>query len=373
MRRRLAERERDPDAQQRALLSEDEFVRLLCLERKRSERSARPFLLMLIDGHGLFGTDGVGSVREQVAATLRAATRDTDVLGWYKDNATMAVLFTEICDPPAGAVQVIFTKVASAIRQQLQGQGKQIEISVHLFPDPQVKDPDSSSDLTLYPDLMHRAESKKVAKGIKRMMDMAGSLMALVLFAPVLLAIMLAIKLTSKGPVLFKQKRVGQYSREFTFLKFRSMYVDCDPNIHKQYVTKLIAGGQDTGHSTENGNAVYKIKNDPRVTRVGSFLRKTSLDELPQFINVLMGDMSLVGPRPPLPYEVEQYDPWHRRRILEARPGITGLWQVNGRSRTTFDEMVRMDLRYVEQFSLLLDLEIILQTPRAVLSGSGAY
>ena len=371
--RRLGQKERDLDAQQRALLSEEEFIRLLCLERKRSERSERPFLLMLINGHGLFGTTGIGSVREQVTAILRTATRDTDVLGWYKDNTVLAALFTEISDPPADAVQVILTKVASAIGQQLQGQGKQIEISVHLFPDPLAKDPENSNDLTLYPDLMRRAESRKVAKGIKRTMDVAGSLLALVLFAPLLLVIALAIKLTSKGPVLFKQKRVGQYARGFTFLKFRSMYVDCDPDIHKQYVTKLIAGGQDTSHTTENGNAVYKIQNDPRVTRVGRLLRRTSLDELPQFINVLMGDMSLVGPRPPLPYEVEKYDPWHRRRVLEARPGITGLWQVNGRSRTTFDEMVRMDLRYVEQFSLLLDLEIILQTPRAVFSGSGAY
>ena len=373
--RRLAQGERDSDGQERGWLSEEEFVRLLCFERKRSERSERPFLLMLIDGHGLFGTDGSGSVREQVAATLLAKTRDTDVLGWYKDNATMAVLFTELCDPPNGAIEVISTKVASAIRQQLQEeQAKQIEISVHLFPEPaEKKGPGSSSDLTLYPDLMHSSESRKVTRGIKRMVDIAGSLIALVLFSPLLLAIALAIKLTSKGPVLFRQSRVGQYSREFTFLKFRSMYVDCDPNIHKQYVTKLIAGGEDTGHSTENGDAVYKIKDDPRVTRVGNFLRKTSLDELPQFINVLKGEMSLVGPRPPLPYELERYEPWHRRRVLEARPGITGYWQVHGRSRTTFDEMVRMDLKYVEQASLLLDLKIILQTPRAVLSGNGAY
>jgi lipopolysaccharide/colanic/teichoic acid biosynthesis glycosyltransferase len=117
----------------------------------------------------------------------------------------------------------------------------------------------------------------------------------------------------------------------------------------------------------------FKIKNDPRVTAVGRMLRKSSLDELPQFINVLRGDMSLVGPRPPIPYEFESYSLWHRRRILQARPGITGEWQVHGRSRTTFDEMVRMDLRYIRNQSLWLDVKILLKTPLAVISGDGAY
>ncbi len=369
-----AQGERAADAQQRELLNEEEFVRLLCQERKRSERSERPFLLMLIDGGGLFGTDGVGSVREQVAAMLLDCTRDTDVIGWYKENAVLAAIFTELSNPPTGAVQIIYTKVVTAVRRQLPAaQANQVEISVHLFPESAAKEPGSPSDLTLYPDLRRRAESKKVAHGVKRVLDVAGSLIALILFSPLLMAIALAIKLTSKGPVLFKQTRIGQYARTFTFLKFRSMYVNCDPKIHKEYVAKLIAGGGSCAHSRESGKAVYKIKNDPRVTPVGRFLRKTSLDELPQFLNVLRGDMSLVGPRPPLPYEVERYDPWHRRRILEAKPGITGLWQVNGRSRTTFDDMVRLDLRYVEQASILLDLKILWHTPRAVLSGDGAY
>jgi lipopolysaccharide/colanic/teichoic acid biosynthesis glycosyltransferase len=120
-------------------------------------------------------------------------------------------------------------------------------------------------------------------------------------------------------------------------------------------------------------NAVYKIQDDPRVTRVGKFLRKTSLDELPQLINVLKGEMSLVGPRPPIPYELEAYQIWHRRRVLEAQPGITGLWQVNGRSRIKFDDMVRLDLQYARTWSVWLDIKILWQTPRAVLFGAGAY
>jgi len=371
--RRLTQEEHASDARPRVLLSEEDFVRLLCLERKRSERSERPFLLMLIAGGGLFATNGIGGAREQVAATLMAATRDTDVLGWYKENAIMAVLFTELPDLPTAAVEVIHTKVVSALRRQIADEPAKIEISVHLFPEPAAGEPASSSDLTLYPDLRQRAKSKTVVRGIKRIVDILGSLLALILLLPAMLAMALAVKLTSKGPVLFQQTRLGQYSRPFTLLKFRSMYVDCDANIHKQYVAKLIGGGQNARHSAEKGNAVYKIKNDPRVTRIGRFLRKTSLDELPQLINVLKGEMSLVGPRPPLPYEVERYGCWHRRRILEAKPGITGLWQVKGRSRTSFDDMVRLDLKYVERASVLLDLKILLQTPRAVLSGDGAY
>jgi lipopolysaccharide/colanic/teichoic acid biosynthesis glycosyltransferase len=199
-------------------------------------------------------------------------------------------------------------------------------------------------------------------------MDIFGSLFALIVFFPAFLVIALLVKLTSKGPVLFAQKRVGQFGREFTFFKFRTMHADNDPQIHREYVTKLIAGGGDIGQ----GNGVYKLINDPRVTPLGRFLRKSSLDELPQFVNVLMNDMSLVGPRPPLPYEYERYQTWHKRRVLELKPGLTGLWQIEGRSRATFDEMVRMDIRYANIWSLWLDVKIVMQTPAAMLSGRGA-
>ena len=151
------------------------------------------------------------------------------------------------------------------------------------------------------------------------------------------------------------------------------MRVDSDPTIHKEYVTGLIAGQADRKPTNGNGDGAYKLTQDPRVTPVGAFLRRTSLDELPQFWNVLKGEMSLVGPRPPLAYEVEAYDTWHRSRVLEAKPGITGLWQVNGRSRVKFDEMVRMDLQYARTWSPWLDLKIIMRTPRAMFEGKGAY
>jgi lipopolysaccharide/colanic/teichoic acid biosynthesis glycosyltransferase len=149
------------------------------------------------------------------------------------------------------------------------------------------------------------------------------------------------------------------------------MYSNNDPKIHQEYVSQLIKGQADQAKSGQSG--VYKLTNDPRVTPLGRFLRKTSLDELPQLFNVLSGEMSLVGPRPPVPYEFEQYDIWHRRRVVEVKPGITGLWQVMGRSKTTFDDMVRLDLKYVKIWSIWLDLKILLRTPMAVVSGEGAY
>jgi len=214
---------------------------------------------------------------------------------------------------------------------------------------------------------------------MKRMMDVVGSALALIAFSPFFLAIALAIRLTSKGPILFRQQRVGQHGTPFVFLKFRSMYVNNDASVHKEYVQKLIAGQAErkpsngNGSGNGNGKGVFKLTNDSRITKVGSFLRQTSLDELPQFWNVLRGEMSLVGPRPAIAYEVEAYDIWHRRRVLEAKPGITGLWQVDGRSRVGFDDMVRLDLRYAKTWSPWLDLKILMRTPRVVVLGEGAH
>ncbi len=360
-------------ANHQVMLGEHDFLRLLVMERKRSERSERPFLLVLLDGCNVFHKDGPAGVREKFSKALLRSIRETDYLGWYEDGVVMGAIFTELSEPIDEAVQTIVAKITSAIHSHIPGgEGKYIGVSVHLFPNPAGDDHNDSGIMAIYPDLKSGAENKKAVRAIKRIVDVAGSLFALFLLLPVMVAIALAVKLSSKGPVLFKQNRIGQYSRPFTFMKFRSMYVNSDSKIHKEYIDKFISGNSQPAEKGGNGK-VFKITNDPRVTPVGRFLRKSSLDELPQLFNVLIGDMSLVGPRPPLPYEVEKYDCWHRRRILEARPGITGLWQVNGRSRTSFDDMVRMDLRYIQQYSLLLDVKIMLQTPMAVFSGDGAY
>jgi exopolysaccharide biosynthesis polyprenyl glycosylphosphotransferase len=255
-------------------------------------------------------------------------------------------------------------------------QFSQISISFHLFPDKWDQDiTHRPSNPTLYPDLRRNDKLGKAFSITKRVMDVVGSLLLLIITSPILCAVALAIKLSSQGPVFYRQQRVGQFGKPFTFLKFRSMYVDNDPSVHRKYVMQLIAG-QAQRHATEaEGDTVgvFKLTKDRRITKVGSFLRRSSLDELPQLFNVLKGEMSLVGPRPAIPYEVAAYETWHRRRLLEVKPGITGLWQVHGRGRVPFDEMVRLDLRYAREWSPLLDLKILLRTPRAVIIGDGAY
>ena len=188
-----------------------------------------------------------------------------------------------------------------------------------------------------------------------------------------MLTIAALVRLTSKGPPLFRQERLGLFGKPFTFLKFRSMKADCDSSLHEIYVTKLINMENEPTKNATVEQALYKITDDPRITPLGGFLRKSSLDELPQLFNVLKGDMSLVGPRPHPLYECEQYKRWHCKRILEMKPGITGLWQISGRSSTTYDQMVRLDLAYMRKWNLLLDLKIIVKTFWVVLSTKGAY
>ncbi len=195
---------------------------------------------------------------------------------------------------------------------------------------------------------------------VKRMIDIAISLVAVLVLIPLAAVVAVAIKLDSRGPVLFKQARVGRNGRLFTLYKFRSMHENADQI------------KQSLGHMNEAEGPVFKIKRDPRITKIGAFIRKFSLDELPQFMNVLSGEMSLVGPRPPLPQEVERYTDYQRGR-LAVKPGLTCLWQVQGRSSVSFDRWVELDLEYIRRQSLWLDLTIMLKTIPAVLKGTGAW
>lgn len=197
-------------------------------------------------------------------------------------------------------------------------------------------------------------------RGGKRVLDLVGAALGGLLLAPVFLAIAVAIKINTTGPILYRSRRVGEGGRVFSFLKFRSMV--CNAEMLRDELV----------HMNEVDGPVFKIARDPRITRVGAFLRRSSLDELPQLWNVWRGDMSLVGPRPPIPEEVLHYQPWQLHR-LSVRPGLTCLWQVSGRSRVGFDEWMRMDLAYIERRSLHVDLSILLRTVPAVLSGKGAY
>ena len=194
----------------------------------------------------------------------------------------------------------------------------------------------------------------------KRAMDVVGALFAIIVFGPQMLAIALAIKLTSAGPVLFTQMRGGRGGVPFKVYKFRTMVTDAE------------ALKADIMHLNERNGPAFKMKNDPRVTSIGRLLRATSMDEMPQFFNVLFGDMSLVGPRPLPVEECTAADQWHRRR-LEVKPGLTCIWQVKGRDRSCFDQWVRQDIEYIEKHSLLLDIKLLLQTVPAVLSRRGAH
>jgi lipopolysaccharide/colanic/teichoic acid biosynthesis glycosyltransferase len=208
--------------------------------------------------------------------------------------------------------------VKHALHAELDAQADELELTFHVFPDHAEGDeggrPDSETFSTIYPDLMAEIESRRVPLLAKRCVDIVGSLLALLFLAPLMVLIAIAVKLTSPGPVLFRQARLGQSGRSFTFLKFRSMHAKADPAIHEAYIKRFISN--QTESSTEGGKQVFKLQSDPRVTRVGRLLRRTSLDEIPQFFSVLVGHMSLVGPRPPLPYEFAKYEIWHRRRLL---------------------------------------------------------
>ena len=206
---------------------------------------------------------------------------------------------------------------------------------------------------------------------VKRVIDLTGALAGLVLLAPVLLAIAVAVKVSSRGPILFRQTRLGRGGREFTMYKFRTMVDGNDPKTHESYLRAYIRDGS-PAIVAEDGTKIYKLTDDPRITRVGGWLRALSLDELPQLWNVVRGEMSLVGPRPCLPYEWKLYRPWQRRR-LDVLPGCTGLWQVTARSHVSFEEMVILDLHYAHHGSVATDLGLILHTLPAMLRGRGGY
>jgi lipopolysaccharide/colanic/teichoic acid biosynthesis glycosyltransferase len=364
------------NAPARILLNEDSFVSMLYLERRRAERTQKRFVLVLVDISRIIADGRSARIVQKIAAAISDSTRETDIIGWYVENSLVGIIGTELGEAQPKLIRDRFLEKLRAVFENTLGKDKSAgsAVSFHFFPEEMGEaDEDHSANIALYPELPRREERQKFQLGIKRAMDIIGSAAALLFFAPVFALIAAAIKWTSKGPVLFRQERLGQYGKTFKVLKFRSMRTDCDSKIHEAYVNQFIAGQVDGDAAGDSQKPVYKIQADPRITKVGHFIRKTSLDELPQFWNVLMGNMSLVGPRPPVAYEYRAYKEWHRRRVLEIKPGITGLWQVKGRSRTRFDDMVRLDLKYARAWSIWLDLKILAQTPGAVFTGEGAH
>jgi lipopolysaccharide/colanic/teichoic acid biosynthesis glycosyltransferase len=365
----------NPSDSMQVILPERLFLGMLCLERKRAERSRKNFLLLLLDAEDAGKSKRRTKILKGVERAADAARRDTDPAGWYKHNAILGIIFTELgALDDAITLKKVLKKVHDSLGAELNAKDlEQVHVTVHIFPDDSGgPGSDISVNPAFYPDVLLVRGPKRISQILKRAMDVSGSAAALLLFSPLFLLISAAIKLSSRGPILFQQERLGKFGTTFKCLKFRSMYSNSESDIHREFVKRVIAGSYDR-NSADKSTLVYKMVNDPRITRIGWILRRTSLDELPQFINVFKGDMSLVGPRPPLAYEFEEYDIWHRRRVLEVMPGITGLWQVKGRSRVGFDEMVRLDLQYARGWSLWLDIKILAQTPRAVVFGDGAF
>jgi lipopolysaccharide/colanic/teichoic acid biosynthesis glycosyltransferase len=352
------------------LYDEEHFRRMLRIERMRTERSKKPFLLLLLDISKLMIEYHHGEALTGIQAALNPCLREVDVRGWYHQHHTIGIIFTEIEAGKDAVIDLFIRKIQDRFHEKIHPDWiHKIDISGHLFPEMSgASFQDETFNHRLYPDLTKQGSGRHFSLAVKKGMDVLGSALLLILLAPLFLIIAAAIKATSPGPAFFRQERVGKNGKPFAMLKFRSMKTNCDTARHQNYIKKHIC--QQNHAAVEPG--VFKLTNDSRITPVGRFLRKSSLDELPQFINVFMGEMSLVGPRPPLPYECDLYDIWHRRRLLSCKPGITGLWQVLGRSRTTFDDMVRLDLKYIREWHLGLDIKILFMTPKAVISGSGA-
>jgi lipopolysaccharide/colanic/teichoic acid biosynthesis glycosyltransferase len=329
---------------------------------------------------------GSGHIRpEKLIERVCSFARRIDIKGWL-DEKRIAILMPET--EATGALEVK-EKICHKIPERWPSAEYEFlkkSLTVYTFSndspegngslgdgpgaDPTAEDFKNSQ---VYADLMSMSLDAVIKRASKRSVDILGSFVGIILIGPLMLIIGVLIKLTSPGPVLFRQERVGLFGKRFVFLKFRSMFANVDQGVHERYIGELINGHHEKINQGTKGKPLYKMSDDTRVTPIGRILRKTSLDELPQLFNILKGDMSLVGPRPPIPYEVENYKFWHHGRVLEVKPGLTGLWQVSGRSQTSFDDMVRLDLRYANTWSLWLDLKIILRTFHAVLSTKGAY
>jgi lipopolysaccharide/colanic/teichoic acid biosynthesis glycosyltransferase len=345
-----------------AVLPRAPFLRDVQRECRRADRSRSPLSVVVFrpDEHSI---DDLTRV-EGLIGILRRTKRETDLLGDLGDH----VIAMMLPDTNRDGLQRFVARVGGDVEDlgyvlvpgtypddvfhDLLHRGGEAEASQPLFIDER-RDPDRW-------DLV-----------VKRSIDVAVAGVALVMLAPLMLVVAVAIAMTSPGPVIFKQMRLGKGGRPFVFYKFRSMIANADDRIHREYVSGLIATAPEGDTPDEAPRTWSKLPYDPRITPVGRFIRKTSIDELPQLYNVLVGDLSLIGPRPALPYEAEKYQSWHLRRILGVKPGVSGLWQVAAGYNATFDDMVRLDLRYMREWSLLLDLKILVKTVQVVLRRSG--
>jgi lipopolysaccharide/colanic/teichoic acid biosynthesis glycosyltransferase len=354
----------------RHIETEDRFRRSVAQEWRRAERSNKPALLLLLEGLECLSNSHADMLAEEVGSIFR----DTDIVGWFEVGRALGVICVELGNATIDEARSAIVAKLQARFPGLSGPGSdQFRIVIHVLPPFTSSDGWDSSELgfakCVWNSIPHDSRGNRI---LKRSLDVVGSALLLLIFLPFLLAIALAVKFSSQGPALYRQMRAGLGGRSFALYKFRSMRSGANSLVHMEYVKRFI-GGTAEQHLDARGEPIYKLTHDPRVTPLGRFLRRTSLDELPQLWNVFLGDMSLVGPRPPLVYEVENYKLWHRRRVFEVKPGLTGLWQVRGRNRCSFDDMIRLDLQHAGPDSLPLYLKVLWETPRAVITGGGAH
>ncbi|NOZ01467.1 MAG: hypothetical protein GXP54_06205 [Deltaproteobacteria bacterium] len=361
LKEKVAARSQGGTASLPGVLRGQDFNRMIERERCRSDRNSHPFSLVVFDPDG----KGFPDIRK-AAHELKTNVRLTDDVGWF-DQASLGVLLPDTSGDGAWSfvhkVRPLLEKADLDLPARVytyKGNWKdESEIEGPLAePEEKASSESSPQNKHHFIEDMERFFMKPLPWW-KRIEDVVGSLAAMIVFSPLFLTIAVLVKLTSKGPVIFKQLRAGPGGKPFVFYKFRTMYADAEER--KEELKEL----------NELDGPVFKIRNDPRITPFGRLLRRSSLDEIPQLWNVFKGDMTLVGPRPPTLDEVPQYRAWHRRR-LELTGGITGIWQVSGRNEIPFEEWMRMDVRYSRKRSFLLDIRLLARTVWAVISGRGA-
>jgi lipopolysaccharide/colanic/teichoic acid biosynthesis glycosyltransferase len=337
------------------------FLKQIQRERRRADRSKSPLSIALFRFDG--NTKNAMRSVDKLVKIIFDRKRETDILGDL-GNGLIAVLLPDT--DAAGthyfahsiaerAAPLPFARCSATYPDQLFESLAAIpagpqQLTTAVFGEP--------------------SRNSALSRGVKRLIDLFGATAALIVFSPLMMTAAIAVACTSRGPVIFKQVRLGRGAVPFVFYKFRTMYCNADDRIHREHVERLIKAGAQNGPSAQS--TWSKLSADPRITPLGALLRKTSIDELPQLFNVVKGDLSLVGPRPALPYEAENYQSWHLRRIFDRKPGISGLWQACSRGESTFDDMVRMDIQYIRNWSIALDIKILIKTIMVVLRRTGA-
>ena len=352
-------RVREPRTARRHVMNEEVFRTVLVRERKRSDRSNQPFIVLLLSQELNTGA-GAPSAWDGAIEALMSTKRETDVLGWFERGTTIGLVVPDIHAAPSSVARELEARVRTELGKRLDGSsvsGFALQLHVHDAHKTTAEDEGLWPVEALLEKTAPREPRVRLQERFKRALDIAGSLALLMMLSPLFLVLAVLVKLKSPGPIFFRQKRIGEKAQPFTMLKFRSMHVNADNAIHQQYVSWFITASD---QEKKSAAGVFKLTNDPRITPIGNFLRKTSLDELPQLWNVLRGDMSLVGPRPPLEYEVQKYAVALPPRS-QAKPGIT--WSLAGHGPQP-DNVRRNGTarsRYARKVSIWADIKILRQ------------